>query len=100
MGAGTRVSRSGFLATWTQRLTPPDLGQRPVDTVKIDQTFIADLAHHTMSNLIVEAIVSVAHTAGLSVTAEGVETADQPLPSSPSGATPTKASTSPSPPQV
>ena len=72
----------------------------PVDTVKIDQTFIADLAHHTMSNLIVEAIVSVAQTAGLSVTAAGVETANQPLPSSPSGATPTKASTSPSPPQV
>ncbi len=49
----------------------------PVDSVKIDQTFIADLAHNTMSYLIVEAIVSVAHNAGLSVTAEGVETADQ-----------------------
>lgn len=49
----------------------------PVDTVKIDQTFIADLDHNTMSYLIVEAIVSVAHTAGLSVTAEGVETAEQ-----------------------
>ena len=49
----------------------------PVDVVKIDQTFVADLQHNEASDAIVLAIVELAHRLGMTVVAEGVETPEQ-----------------------
>jgi diguanylate cyclase (GGDEF)-like protein/PAS domain S-box-containing protein len=55
------------------------LHQFPVDTLKIDQSFVSRL-DATMQNLeIVRTIVMLAHNLGMNVIAEGVETADQAL---------------------
>ncbi len=53
------------------------LRQLPFTEVKIDQSFVADLAHSNDSRLIVQSIAGLAHGLGLSATAEGVETAEQ-----------------------
>lgn len=49
----------------------------PVDIIKIDRAFVADLEHDHASHAIVEAVVSLAHNLGMTVVAEGVETAEQ-----------------------
>jgi EAL domain-containing protein (putative c-di-GMP-specific phosphodiesterase class I) len=49
----------------------------PVDLLKIDQSFVAGVAHRGHDTAIVEAIISLGHALGLSVIAEGVETPDQ-----------------------
>ena len=49
----------------------------PVDIVKIDQAFVADIATDPASRIIVAAVVALAHDLGMSVVAEGVETAEQ-----------------------
>jgi diguanylate cyclase (GGDEF)-like protein len=49
----------------------------PVDVVKIDRAFIADLDHERTSRLIVAAIVGLAHGIRMTVVAEGVESATQ-----------------------
>lgn len=49
----------------------------PFDTIKIDQYFIKDLEVDDKSQTIVRSIIALAHGLGMSVTAEGVETAEQ-----------------------
>ncbi|MEO7819481.1 MAG: EAL domain-containing protein [Actinomycetota bacterium] len=49
----------------------------PVDIVKIDRIFIADLDRNPASRLIVSAIVGLAHGLSMNVVAEGVETYEQ-----------------------
>jgi EAL domain-containing protein (putative c-di-GMP-specific phosphodiesterase class I) len=49
----------------------------PIDTVKIDRTFIADLGLDSASDIIIGAIVTLAHELHLAVVAEGIETAHQ-----------------------
>ncbi len=49
----------------------------PVDIVKIDQGFVADLGRDQASHAIVSAVVVLAHALGLTVVAEGVETLRQ-----------------------
>jgi diguanylate cyclase (GGDEF)-like protein len=49
----------------------------PIDVVKIDQTFVADLGHDPASHAIVASVVELAHMLGMTVVAEGVETVEQ-----------------------
>lgn len=49
----------------------------PVDTVKIDRSFLRDFPIEPTDTEIISAIVSIAHNLGLGVVAEGVETARQ-----------------------
>ncbi|QTE27976.1 putative bifunctional diguanylate cyclase/phosphodiesterase [Pengzhenrongella sicca] len=49
----------------------------PIDIVKIDQSFVAEMGTDPASGAIVEAIARLAHVLNLSVTAEGVETEEQ-----------------------
>jgi diguanylate cyclase (GGDEF)-like protein/PAS domain S-box-containing protein len=49
----------------------------PVDVLKIDRTFVTGLGHDAEDTAIVQAIITLANTLGLHVTAEGVESAAQ-----------------------
>jgi diguanylate cyclase (GGDEF)-like protein/PAS domain S-box-containing protein len=49
----------------------------PADTLKIDQSFIAAIGQHGRQDRIVEAVVSMASSLGMTVVAEGVETVEQ-----------------------
>ena len=53
------------------------LRRLPIDIVKIDQSFIADIGRATTGGAIVAAVTKLAHVLDLTVTAEGVETQDQ-----------------------
>ncbi len=48
----------------------------PVDKLKIDRSFIADLSTNVEDKALVTAIIAMAHSIGLDVIAEGVETKD------------------------
>jgi diguanylate cyclase (GGDEF)-like protein len=62
---GTGYSSLGYLDTM------------PIDVLKVDQSFIAKLPDHPRSRKIVGAIVELAHCIGMTIVAEGVETAQQ-----------------------
>lgn len=49
----------------------------PVDTLKIDQSFVRDIATDQDSGAIVKAIISLGRNLNLTVLAEGIETEDQ-----------------------
>ncbi|HYD79711.1 MAG TPA: EAL domain-containing protein [Paucimonas sp.] len=49
----------------------------PIDTLKIDRSFVADMATSTDHMAIVSTIISLAHALNLKVVAEGVETEEQ-----------------------
>jgi EAL domain-containing protein (putative c-di-GMP-specific phosphodiesterase class I) len=49
----------------------------PIDVLKIDRSFISNLAGRRELSAVMHAIVTLAHHLGLSVVAEGVETGDQ-----------------------
>jgi diguanylate cyclase (GGDEF)-like protein len=53
------------------------LKQFPVDSVKIDRIFTADLVHDSSSHAIASKMIELAHLLDLSVVTEGVETAAQ-----------------------
>ena len=53
------------------------LGRLPVDALKIDRSFMAGLLDNAASESIVRATIDLAHGLGLTVVAEGVETAEQ-----------------------
>ena len=53
------------------------LKRLPLDVLKIDRVFINGLGHSVQDNTIVQAILSLASSLGMSVTAEGIERAEQ-----------------------
>lgn len=53
------------------------LKRLPIDMLKIDRSFIADLAHNKGDAAIIQGIVSMAHHLNMKVIAEGIETKAQ-----------------------
>jgi diguanylate cyclase (GGDEF)-like protein len=53
------------------------LRQLPLDTIKVDRSFVTDLDVQDPNVGIVRAVVSLAHGMGISVVAEGIETDEQ-----------------------
>jgi diguanylate cyclase (GGDEF)-like protein len=53
------------------------LNTLPIDTIKIDRAFIGTLSDEPNTHTIVGAIIELAHGLGMTVVAEGVETAEQ-----------------------
>jgi EAL domain-containing protein (putative c-di-GMP-specific phosphodiesterase class I) len=51
--------------------------QFPIDTIKIDRSFVRDLAENEQDRAITTAIISMGKALGLTVVAEGVETSEQ-----------------------
>jgi diguanylate cyclase (GGDEF)-like protein len=51
--------------------------QFPIDTIKIDRSFVRDLANDSEDQAIAQAIISMGKALGMTVIAEGVETAEQ-----------------------
>lgn len=49
----------------------------PIDFLKIDQSFVRNIQSQSNDVSIVKAIIFIAHSIGLKVVAEGVETEDQ-----------------------
>ncbi len=49
----------------------------PLDTIKIDRSFVSELAGDDANLPIVQAVISMAHGLGMDVVAEGIETAQQ-----------------------
>jgi EAL domain-containing protein (putative c-di-GMP-specific phosphodiesterase class I) len=86
-GAHTTVSLLHALREMGVRLSIDDFGtdysslsylkRFPVDTLKIDRTFIADLTTDPDDAAITRAIISMGHSLRLRVIAEGVETREQ-----------------------
>jgi diguanylate cyclase (GGDEF)-like protein/PAS domain S-box-containing protein len=49
----------------------------PLDTIKIDRSFVSELTGDDANVAIVQAVISLAHGLGIDVVAEGIETAEQ-----------------------
>jgi len=49
----------------------------PIDTLKVDRSFIRNLPHDSDDKAIIEAIIAMGKTLSLNIVAEGVETLEQ-----------------------
>ena len=73
-GMGLRISLDDFGTGYS---SIGSLRSFPFNRIKIDQSFVRDLAARADSAAIVHAIVDLGCALGMSITAEGVETEDQ-----------------------
>ena len=71
---GVRISMDDF---GTGHSTLSYLRQFPFDTIKIDQTFVADMPDNIQTAAIVRSVIELAQGLGISTTAEGIETEAQ-----------------------
>jgi len=71
---GVRVALDDF-GTGYSSLT--HLSDLPIDTIKIDQSFVSEMCTRSQDALIIEAVITLAHSLGMSTIAEGVETPAQ-----------------------
>jgi len=49
----------------------------PIDTLKVDKSFVRDMSHDSSDRALIEAVIAMAGGLGMSVVAEGVETSGQ-----------------------
>ncbi len=73
-GSGVEIALDDF-GTGYASLT--HLRQLPIDRLKIDKSFVANMVASPEDRAIVRGIIDIAHSLGKVVTAEGVETIDQ-----------------------
>ncbi len=73
-GLGARLAIDDF-GTGYSSMTYLD--RFPIDVVKIDRSFISNIDRSRRSRRLCESVVDLAHSLGLEVVAEGVETAEQ-----------------------
>lgn len=72
--SGVRIALDDFGSEYSSLYY---LMQLPMDFVKIDKPFIWSLGENPKARVIVEAIISLAHSLGLEAVGEGVESAEQ-----------------------
>lgn len=73
-GLGIRLALDDFGTGYSSLA---NLSSLPLDTIKIDRSFVARLGNHEGSSATIAAIVALAETLHLDVTSEGVETESQ-----------------------
>lgn len=71
---GVRISLDDF---GTGQSSLVYLSQFPIDSVKIDRTFVRDICSDSRDAAIVSSVISLAHQLDLNVVAEGVESEEQ-----------------------
>ena len=71
--AGIRISIDDF---GTGQTSLSYLSALPIDEIKIDRSFIADMTESTGHHAIIRSIVELGHNLGFDVVGEGVETAE------------------------
>jgi diguanylate cyclase (GGDEF)-like protein/PAS domain S-box-containing protein len=73
-GLGVRLAVDDFGAGYSSLA---HLRHLPIDTLKIDRSFVEEVPHSPDARSIVEAIITLGHGLRLTVVAEGVETTEQ-----------------------
>ncbi len=73
-GRGVRLAIDDFGTGYSSMSL---MKQFPIDTIKIDRSFVRDLENSSQDRAIAKAIISMGKALGLTVVAEGVETAEQ-----------------------
>lgn len=72
--AGVRIALDDF---GTGFASLSHLKRFPVDTIKIDRSFVRDLEHNAYGGAIIRAVISLGRSLGMTVVAEGIETQAQ-----------------------